>query len=69
MTAMIDYSLQGLYDDHRTIIVTPSINGEVVVTVTDDEPLFFFADDLLTLVQRAAEESEAALRPTEETPS
>ena len=58
---MTSWALKGEYDDERTLHVEPSINGEVVVRIDGGEPMFFFGDDLLRMVEHVVDEANAAL--------
>ena len=54
-------SLQGLYDDPRRLSVEPSMNGEVVIKIGNQSPVFVFAEDFRRIAELAISESLAAL--------
>ena len=54
-------SLQGLYDDTRRLTVEPCFNGEVVIRIGDEVPIFVFAEDFQRIAETAVRESLAAL--------
>lgn len=54
-------TLQGLYDDDRTIRVEPCINGEVGISIGNRARIWVFAEDFRDLVNRQTELSLAAL--------